>query len=144
VREVLLQRMGYLEFGTFGRLHLPDGHIIYTVERPWLRNERGISCIPEGDYTCRPSRYHRGGYDAIEVMDVPDRSRILIHIGNWPADVQGCIAVGERIECIDGKLGVTNSKATFHRLLMPQLGHAEFTLAVRRPQEAKGWAPSIG
>ena len=34
-------------------------------------------------------------------MNVPDRSYILIHVGNWAKDVQGCIAVGKSLSSTD-------------------------------------------
>lgn len=137
--EVTLQRQAYLDSGTFGRLTMPDGSVVYTVERPWVLNHRSVSCIPEGSYVCRPAMFHRGGYEAIEVCDVPDRSRILIHRANWPEQVEGCIGVGERLTCLDGRLGVTRSRHTFERVMMPQLGHVEWMLHIRRPIEARTW-----
>jgi len=26
------------------------GHIFHTIERPWLNNQRNVSCIPSGTY----------------------------------------------------------------------------------------------
>ena len=66
---------------------------LYTVERPWLDNKPFESCIPTGTYDLewitRPS-----GKPAIQVMDVPGRTHILLHPGNDVQDVVGCIAPG--------------------------------------------------
>lgn len=81
--------------GTFGRLTGPGLPVeLHTVERPWLDNRRRVSCIPPGTYELRPRWYIGGQYEAVEVADVPDRSHILIHRGNWPRDVEGCICPG--------------------------------------------------
>jgi hypothetical protein len=36
----------------------------------------------------------RFGRDLIELSDVPGRSEILIHPGNYPRDTQGCVLLG--------------------------------------------------
>ena len=134
-----LQRQAYLDSGTFGRLVTPDGTAVYTVERPWAGNRVSVSCIPECEYVCRPTFYNRGGYKAIEITDVPERSRILFHVANWPEDVQGCVGVGDRLSCVGRRLGVTNSRRTFLGVLMAQLGGVEWELEIRRPIEARTW-----
>ena len=99
-----LVRFCYSEQGTFGELTLPDGQIIYTVERPWIKNERGVSCIPIGKYQCKPRFYNRGGYDAFEVVGVKGRTHILFHIGNRPRDSKGCILPNEKLGCFTRNL----------------------------------------
>jgi len=34
------------------------------------------------------------GPDMWNVLRVPDRTHIIIHVANWPANVQGCIGLG--------------------------------------------------
>ena len=55
-----------------------------TLELPWKDNQHNISCIPENKYYCekhiRPS-----GAKSFLVKDVPDRTDILIHSGNFAA-----------------------------------------------------------
>ena len=66
---------------------------LFTLENPWLDNERNVSCIPEGVYYCEP--YSSPKYPNVyEVKDVPNRSYILLHIGNYAKDTEGCILVG--------------------------------------------------
>ena len=88
-----LRRFAYLPEGTLGELFVPYGHSLYTIERPWLDNKPFESCIPEGDYAVKPFNGTRFK-DVWQLMDVPDRSYILIHTANRPSDVQGCIGVG--------------------------------------------------
>lgn len=116
MKLVTLERFAYTPFGTFGRLAV-DGFQCYTVERPWLNNKVGQSCIPEGEYELSPGRFNRGGYRAYQLMDVPGRSLIKIHIGNTMDDVIGCIAPGMSLGYLNNKWGVTNSKTAFDRFM---------------------------
>ncbi len=114
--EIILERFAYSPAGTFGTLFLPE-NILYTVERPWLDNIPRWSCIPEGQYKCVPRPYYRGGYNAIHVTDVPNRSYILMHKGNIMHNVEGCIAVGTELGCMHDLWAVKNSGNAFGQLM---------------------------
>ena len=109
---ITLQR-SYLPHCVIGQLDIPGHHTYATIERPWVGNKTNISCIPEGVYECRPfsgSKFK----DVWQLMDVPDRSYILIHAGNWAKDVQGCIAVGKALS--DQEYMVINSRKAIDEL----------------------------
>ncbi len=114
---VKLERFCYSDEGTFGYLTLPSGDTLCTVERPWLDNKRSISCIPIGDYECSKRRYYRGGYDAIEVKGVPNRTHILFHKGNFVHNSNGCILVNSYFSASQGQWCGFNSKQAFERLM---------------------------
>ena len=91
--------------GTSGILYLDEKPFCYTTERPWLENQRSISCIPEGKYPIRfrpdptpKTMEYRTKYPFfsfhLELQNVKNRSGIYIHVGNKPENVKGCIAVG--------------------------------------------------
>lgn len=127
--DVTLYR-SYTDLGTWGRMTVADV-TLYTVERPWLNNQPNVSCIPQGVYTCRPRRYYKGRYPAIEITGVPHRSHILFHKANWPHQVKGCIAPVSDLGVIKGKLlwaGLA-SKPAFD-LLMEHYGTRQFTLRI--------------
>ena len=132
--NLTLERFCAAETAVFGRLLAPS-FSCFTVERPWLDNRPFVSCIPEGLYPLRPRRYNRGGYETFEIADVPGRTHILIHRGNLPRHVQGCVAVGRALGCIGGEWAVTQSAAAFAawwesvRLEMPR----EITVRWRLP-----------
>lgn len=92
--DLTLERFLADDAGTFGRLTLPDGTVLYTCEDEWRDNQPRVSCIPEGIYTLRPRRYQKGKYDTYEVTNVPGRSAILIHKGNTEEHTMGCILLG--------------------------------------------------
>tara|TARA_R110000787_G_scaffold206116_1_gene316347 strand:+ start:129 stop:524 length:396 start_codon:yes stop_codon:yes gene_type:complete len=80
---------------TLGRLFNPiDNFQVHTLELPWKDNAKNISCIPKGEYIAELDYYHQGKYPAYELRSVPERTEIKIHIGNYPKDVKGCIAIG--------------------------------------------------
>ena len=75
---------------TLGRLFNPiDNFQVHTLELPWKDNAKNISCIPKGEYIAELDYY-----PAYELRSVPERTEIKIHIGNYPKDVKGCIAIG--------------------------------------------------
>jgi hypothetical protein len=61
-----------------------------TLELPWLENKHNISCIPSGTYEVGKVTSMTKG-KCFMVYDVPDRTNILIHKGNFTIDTQGCI-----------------------------------------------------
>jgi len=98
-----------------------------TLELPWLDNETGISCIPEGHYDVIP-RTSQKYKNHLHITDVDGRSYILIHWGNYAGsknpitgnpDIRVCVLVGKALVDIngDGILDITSSKNTFKALM---------------------------
>lgn len=113
--KITLSRI-YKDKCTLGVLRVGK-EVFYTIERPWLQNQVNISCIPEGYYTFKPHGW-RGENVRFERMweieNVPDRSAILIHNGNYIQDVTGCVAVG--MDLNSDKDMVLNSNKAISRL----------------------------
>lgn len=70
-----------------------------TLEDPSNENKKGISCIPEGEYLAKKvfNRSLNNGHVipiTFELLDVQNRSGILIHTGNTQLDTRGCILLG--------------------------------------------------
>lgn len=93
--KLLLQREPYGEKSTLGELFENGKHFVYTLELPWKSNQHGVSCIPPGTYqvTLEPSAKF-GGRKTPHIKNVPGRDNILIHVGNYPHDTEGCVVVG--------------------------------------------------
>lgn len=115
-----------LDFGikqTLGVLKVKDAceEVVFeckTLELPWLANQSNISCIPAGDY--KVTRYQSPSKGEVFLLhDVPNRSYIEIHAGNFYTDIEGCILVGDIFRDIDqdGLKDVLNSRKTLDRLL---------------------------
>ena len=95
--NLLLIRDTFSENSVIGELFLNGERMCDTLENPWLDNQRNISCIPKGEYDVRLRLARESAtrdYLHLLVKDVPNRSHILIHIGNFPKDTSGCILVG--------------------------------------------------
>ncbi len=88
-----------------GRLLVFDGAFLRldlaTLELPWKGNAVGESCIPAGRYRLVPRSTQARG-DHLLIEGVPGREWILIHRGNYPSDVRGCILVGREHIDING------------------------------------------
>ncbi len=102
---------------TLGRLSV-GGFQCFTLELPWLENQRGVSCIPRGTYKAFKRNSPKNGL-VVEFRNVPDRSNIQIHSGNYTRQIEGCVLVGSSIAFLDGDSipDVANSKATLDKLL---------------------------
>lgn len=91
-----------------------DGHQWYTMERPWLGDKPGVSCIPAGLYMLVPHTIMHGPLAGLQTYALsnpelgvfpeppasysgsnPVRVSILIHPANWAFQLLGCIAPGK-------------------------------------------------
>lgn len=89
--ELLLLRT-YHPAGTNGELWCDGKLICYTIELPWLDNQRKISCISEGEYQLA-KRYVEKFHWHLWLVGVINRQWILIHTANNALQqLQGCIA----------------------------------------------------
>lgn len=139
------------EVGVFGRLSVDGKPFGVTCEQPWRDNAKGRSCVPAGDYELRP--WDSDKYGAVVVLVNPDlmvyanehdvpkqergvaRSACLIHAANWPHQLQGCVAVGNKIINIPPNgLGITDSRSMLAKLRTLWGDRRWLTLSIR-------WAP---
>lgn len=135
MKGLTLQRWCHGPHCTFGRIMLDPGIHIYTVERPWLDNRPVVSCIPVGMYVCQPREFKRGGYMAIEVTNVEDRSHILFHKANNASQLSGCIAPGMTLGVFRAEWSVLDSAGAFD-LLMSEVGGQTWRLKIENVGEA--------
>lgn len=81
---------------TFGSLYVLDEARLLlnvkTMELPYLENHQNISCIPSGEYDCERI-HHRTLGICFLVKNVPGRSGILFHAGNFAAEKKKLIKV---------------------------------------------------
>ena len=105
--NLLLIRDTFTDKSVIGKLYCNSEFIAHTLELAWRDNEKRVSCIPDGEYKCRVRLARESGsrdYVHLLVQDVPDRSYILFHRGNYAnsnwkdngerSDTRGCILTG--------------------------------------------------
>ena len=108
--KAVLERRESGDQGTFGMLY-SGSYRAYSGELPWLENALSVSCIPAGLYqvawTWSP-RFRRMMY---LLLGTAPRSGIRAHPANlmgnkekgYRAQLNGCIALGERVGWIEGQ-----------------------------------------
>lgn len=126
MKTVVLKRSASEQWGTAGEL-ATEGFTCKTLELPYKRNIKGVSCIPVGEYECLVHISPKFG-KCYEVVSVPNRGNILIHAGNFAGDLKlgyktdshGCILLGESFAVLEHQNAITNSKKTidaFHAFM---------------------------
>lgn len=100
--------------GTNGNL-INDGlGLCHTIELPWLNNQHGISCIPEGRYEL-VKRWSDSKKWHLLVCNVPNRDLILIHPANDAlTELKGCIAP---VTTLVGQGRGVDSRVVFNKLI---------------------------
>ena len=124
--HLTLERKNQNRHRTLGELVGPEIRLL-TLEPPWENNAPRISCIPTGVYPIYRSWYHAKNYEVFELKNVPNRSEILIHVGNYPRDTMGCILLGMEY----GVDSVQRSKEAFIRFMEYMSGTNDAMLTIR-------------
>lgn len=113
---------------TMARLYVGNELIGYTLELPWKDNSPRVSCIPTGTYDVAfrddPGSAYK--YKHLHVKNVPGRSWILFHIGNFLKDTKGCILPG----LSRSGQTVSSSKKAFNKLMAALEGATSIKLVI--------------
>lgn len=126
--NVRIKRNSHLKEATLGTLTIEGVKTdpIYTLENPKRATDKD-SRIPAGVYKCKP--YSGTKYrDVYIVLDVPNRSAILLHWGNFERDTEGCVLLGNKFT-LKPEPAVLESKRCFERF-RSLIGKNEFTLTI--------------
>lgn len=129
MKTLIIRRVATGTDGTFGVILSGDIPFAVTLERQWLDNRVGKSCIPAGTYKCK--RVDSPKFkNTFEVTNVPGRSHILFHKGNIDDDSHGCILVGEQYEKLNDSPAILASNAGFQEFLRELMYTDDFRLIV--------------
>lgn len=103
-----------------------------SLERGWNNNKKNISCIPSGMYKVVLEYSNSFKRHLYEIKDVKDRSECKFHSANYWYQLNGCIALGEKLADIngDGYNDITSSKKTMRRFEKALDGDNEFLLII--------------
>lgn len=132
METLTLYRISSTVAGTFGVLCRDGLPLCVTCELPWRDNKKSISCIPAGLYPVK--RWISPSKGRVFLLHGTEpRDKVLIHIANKPAELEGCIAVGKYFTQFTGVQGVALSRDTMAYLLktLPD----EFNLDIRNSYE---------
>lgn len=130
MKKFKLYRLASLPTHTEGVLVGEKGIICQTMERPWLNNERNVSCIPAGEYTATVNMSNRFGKELPLILGVAGRSGIRIHAGNRVGDSTGCILPGLRWGTLGSERAVLSSRDAMDLIFDALDGDDRFTLEV--------------
>jgi hypothetical protein len=141
--EVTLTRRRTSPLGTFGIIgDAMAASVFHTLEPPIVtadgrRNVPDVTAILPGRYGLAlkwSDHFHRL---VVALLDVPGRSDIECHVGNYLKDTHGCILFGEG-ETTDGIVNSTPAVEDFTRMIADQLidGRPAFLTVVDPPAAA--------
>jgi len=117
-------------YGTFGVMLFHTEAFCVTLEPPDIENASNISSIPAQQYMCE--RYSSARYpDTFQIMNVPDRDRVLFHKGNKKTDTAGCVILARKFSLLGEKRVIQNSGTTFDQFMYRLKGHSRFHLTIR-------------
>lgn len=128
--RVDLKRIANPWDATLGVLSIDGIPFCVTLEDGWKNNQKGISCIPEGDYVAKRVNSPKFG-NVFEIKDVPNRLHILIHAGNTEEDTTGCILLGTSFGTINGQPAILQSQRALIRFMEKMHGIDEFPIKVK-------------
>lgn len=110
-----LFRFSHTNVQVLGTLTFYDGAVVKgkfsTLELAWKENKNMVSCISEGTYKVIKRWSNRFG-EHWHITDVPNRTFILIHAGNFHTEINGCVLVGTKHQDVnaDGFPDVVESR----------------------------------
>jgi len=134
--NITLTRTEKNSAGIFGHFTDENGHqICVTLEHAYDDGHGGWTAkIPSGTYTCQRGQHQlhsmTSPFETFQVMNVPGHDNILIHMGNFDKDSEGCILVGQAIAGSGANEMITSSRVTFAKFMAMQNGLDSFQLTV--------------
>lgn len=129
-RIVELIRLEESEQGTFGVLKIDKEVFCVTLEQDDEENRENESSIPAQQYICRRIDSPKYG-DTFEICNVPGRSNVLFHPGNFIENTKGCVLLGTAFGTINNKRGVLSSGKAFFRFMDEIKEEQSFHLTIR-------------
>ena len=141
--DAVIERLDQGDQGTFGRIWA-RGLSLFTGELPWRDNAANVSCVPPAPgaepvlYRCAwtwSPRFRRFMY---LLVGTEPRAGVRKHSANlmgdaglgYRAQLNGCIALGEKLGCLDRQKALLLSAPAMRRF-ETHMGRAPFLLEIR-------------
>ena len=142
--ELVVTRKTFDDSCSLGELVIDGEFECYTLE-PKTRSvdeEKvfGKTAIPYGTYDVVVTYSNRMGRDLPLLVDVPNFEGVRIHPGNFPADTEGCLLVGDS----QGQDAVLSSRHAFEGVfgkIRNALEHGEKVSIIYQPFEVVDAVP---
>lgn len=122
--------------GVFGvLLDAQDNEAAVTLEHAYEQPDSTYKPkVPVGVYICKRGQHQlehmTQPFSTFEIMNVPNHTNILFHVGNYNHDSDGCVLLGEYVLESAGEKVITHSKITFDRFMNLLRNENEFQLTV--------------
>lgn len=116
-------------YGTFGILRLQKEVFCVTLEPPDRLNEPFVSSIPAQQYIMERDISRSYG-ETFKVQNVPNRTWIFFHPGNYIHNTEGCIILGQYFDKLRGDRAVLNSGQTFNKFMSALSGYNRALLTI--------------
>ena len=130
--DITLSRTDKKETGIFGKFTNSDGATVaLTLEHAYEQPDGSWeSKLPAGTYVCVRGQHQLASmthpFETFAISNVPGHTNVLIHMGNYDRDSEGCVLVGKAIV---GDM-ITHSLETFNDFMAAQEGLNQFNLTV--------------
>lgn len=138
-----LDRRENRDDGVFGELlDQSQNFLMVTLEHSYKDN---LPKIPDGQYECKRGMHAlksffdaegkqiKPSFETFEIENVPNRTNILFHVGNYEEDSEGCVLLGSAIGWKSEKKGkmIMASGVAFKKFMQLLDGLDTFTLIVK-------------
>lgn len=125
---LIRKKENFLAAGIFGELRGQYGNLFaVTLEHAYVQADGTyLPKVPPGVYRCERYASPHFGYDVFRLIGVPDHDYIEIHVGNFNANSEGCILIGDNRVA----LTISGSRDAFDRFMKTQTNINEFQLSV--------------
>ena len=135
--DMALTRTEYRADGILSRLTDMAGTLIaVTLEHSYTDGQGGYypKVLP-GNYICERGIHQLlnepNSFETFQLMDVPNHTGILFHVGNYNDDSEGCILLGESIgSTTSNQIMIMSSHLAFAKFMSLQGGAESFYLTV--------------
>lgn len=106
---------------------------LYVLEHEWRNNQQHVSCIPPAPTCACPHGWDNGSKvdfpKTWKLQQVPGRSDIVLHWGNYLRNTRGCPLVGMGMQ-VSQTLSMVNDSLRAIAFMQKEIGRNSFMLTI--------------
>lgn len=127
----VMKRQSSNSWGIVSTLTKDSDIVFTTLEHAYQNPDKSYSPkIPHGTYTCVRGMHQLAHmahpFETFEITGIVGHTNILFHVGNFNADSEGCVLLGQGL----GNQMIIGSKVAFDTFMASLSGVDSFTLEV--------------